>query len=315
MEWIKSHSTLLYALAVAFVILAGAVLISDKFSTQNTGADSLSWGTDSQRFLSQNEIVSTRVGDGVSPAFNEDTFFQHLANTRDDEASYRSLKELGASIEQRPPTISASGTYEFDETALLGFLGSIDTQAAFGITKDDENEIELVDVYSFIPSNASTPNPPAERARRNSTQLDLFDYGNNAGIFILSQVEQWGVRQNNIIKRFLEDPSDDYKSQDMEDLAGSFFKLGTDLEEMTSIPDPVKTAHLRLAARYKEIGEHTRAVAQAKNEEELVSAMLASNDASNAFVKDYITLADIFLVYEVTFSNTDYGRVFSFKPL
>lgn len=315
MEWIKSHSTIFYALAVALVVITGAVLVSDKFSTTTVGGDSVSWGMDTQRFLPQNAIVSERSGDGVSAAFNEDTFFQHLANTKDDEASYRSLKELGATLEKTPPTITASGTYQFDDTALLGFLGSIDTQAAFAITKEDEDDMELADVYSFIPSNASTPNPPAERARRNSTQLDLFDYGNNAGIYILSQVEQWGAKQNNIIKRFLEDPSDNYKIQDMNDLAYSFIKLGVDLEEMTSVPEAVKTAHLRLAQRYKEIGEHTRAVAQAKTEDELITAMLTSNEASNAFVKDYVTLADIFLVYEVSFSNTDYGRVFSFKPL
>ena len=43
MEWIRSHTSLIYGIMVALVIIAGAVVVSDKFATTSRGSLD-SWG-------------------------------------------------------------------------------------------------------------------------------------------------------------------------------------------------------------------------------------------------------------------------------
>ncbi|MBP9668783.1 MAG: hypothetical protein KBE09_00650 [Candidatus Pacebacteria bacterium] len=311
MEWLRRHSTLFYALGVGLIILTGAVFISDKFATQADPSANVSWGTNEDRFLPDAGIISPRTGGGVAPAFDEENFFSHLANTRDKGASYVSLQDLGDPLKDKAPTVSGDGSMAFADESLIALLGSIESGGLIRVTEEGSKELGLADIYSLIPSNNSTPT--TTKGRRSGLQLDLFDYGNATGVHILGQMETWGTRQNSILKRFIEDPTDGFKIREVEDLADSFVQLGKDIEETEPVPEPIKSAHAKVAAGYKAIGEHTRAVSQARSEAELINAMLASNAASDQFVKDYTSLADIFTAYNVSFSSTDSGRVFVFK--
>lgn len=311
MEWLRRHSTLLYALAIGFVILSGAVFISDKVATTANPSDNVSWGTNEERFLPDANLLSPRVGSGVAPAFDEDNFFKHLANTKDEGASYKSLKGIGDPLAQKPE-VTADGSLAFKDDSLIALLGSIESNSVMRVTDANSSELALADIYSLIPTNNSTPTTTST-VRRSGVQLDLFDYGNATGIHILGHMETWGSRQNSILKRFIEDPTDAYKIREVEDLAASFVQLGKDIEETTPVPEPARNIHAHIAAGYKAIGEHTYAVSRARSEDELIAAMLASNTASDQFVKDYVTLADIFTSYSVKFSATDAGRVFVFQ--
>ncbi|MCG3769858.1 MAG: hypothetical protein JW384_00989 [Nitrosomonadaceae bacterium] len=312
MQWLRTHSTLFYALGVGFVILAGAVFISDKFATSTDPAAQVSWGTNDDRFLPEGNILSPRTGGGVAPAFDEENFFSHLANTKNENASYTSLKNLGDPLKAKTPTVANDGSLAFDDESLIALLGSIESGGLIRVTEEDAPELELSDIYSLIPVNNSSTTTIAT-GRRSGAQLDLFDYGNATGVHILGQMETWGTRQNSILKRFIEDPTDGFKIREVEDLADSFIQLGKDMAETEPVPESVKSIHAKVAAGYKSVGEHTRAVSQARSEAELVNAMLASNAASDQFVKDFVSLADIFTAYNVKFSSTDAGRVFVFK--
>jgi len=109
-------------------------------------------------------------------------------------------------------------------------IDSIEPTAYIQPSEEDADELSLSDIYSFLPSGLISTT--TSTTRMTGTQSRLFDYANSTGSYIETYFETWGTRQASILRRYIEDPTDEYKKAEAHDLADALIQLSKDLSEI-----------------------------------------------------------------------------------
>lgn len=309
-NFFQKHTVVFSALAVGLVLVGGATLVANKFATQGSGYGELLGEGDPNTFNPETSF-STRQSPQLERRITEEELFSQLANG--PERTYATLTPSEKSyFSLGSTTVDGKITYEPSEIDQL--LQSVNATAYFStpIETDDE-DLTLSDVYNFLPSGLISTTTPTQRMTR--VQADLFDYANNAGSYMESYFDTWGTRQAGILRRYLEDPTDDFKKAEAEELADALYQLGIDLQNIGSdaVPELLTKQHASLVAGYRAMGARTKGVIEAKGDKELLAAINSSNAVADEFAKTYIEIVDIMKAQGVTFSSTDPGRVFAFS--
>jgi hypothetical protein len=223
--------------------------------------------------------------------------------------------------QQHPPIVSSAPPYsyalptlpvrtedgeepqgDFDYDAFIAFLtdGSASTSASA------QGNVNL-SAYTFIPTGIVAT---AERKSRTQLQQTLYRFGNNLGESIQG-FEQQHPNVTPMLTDFLQDRSNAEKIASVRLLAQHLSSLGAAILSMGAPPQAADAARA-VGESYRELGLKLAAVPSAQSDQELLSAIQSYNASADAFVRNYVALAQLFLSYGVTFSREDPGNVFTF---
>lgn len=206
---------------------------------------------------------------------------------------------------QSPVTLEGDS---FDFESLIAQL-SESGRARSGAASDSPEP--PLNAYSFIPQGLVSISAP--KRTMTDTQRALYDYGNEVGGRIQSFEERHrGAPQ--ILKDQFEDRHNPEKNAALLSLARALGDLGKELSAIQAPPE-VQSAHQKVAASYKELGEKLSKVPDAKTDEAVLNAILAYNAAAEEYVRNYVSLATLLSAHGVSFSQEDAGSVFTFSAV
>jgi hypothetical protein len=308
MSWVREHSKLIGGVALTITILALSSLAYDKLATSSpTGSQGVWHGFESTQEL-QFDPTTPRERDAV--VTEEDVFDSLVSDRIHTHLTTQTPKIFGLAT---LPTATSSYTFSQDDiTALLANL-TPSAAIAIPVMGEDEKGLTLSDVYAYLPQGLTSIAPSTKKLT--GARLELYEYGNRAGSYIETFGEQYGNYQNATLRRFLEDRDDEMKIKEVDDLGKAFIQLGKELKTIEPVPAFIADTHIKMADGYIAVGEATRKVALAKTDDELLAAILNSNYASDTFVKAYVSIAEQFSALEVTFRDSEPGKVFVFTTL
>ena len=308
MDWIRTHLTLVYGMGIGLLLLIGAVLVSDKFATSGQD-DAYTWGSygGGGRFIPSEQFQGSSR---EAPPYEQPLTIAELSRNlqTNPDRVYASLVP-GASVPQNAlyyGTTTAEGALEFGADAVDALLKSIKPSAYTGNLTSGET---LDEIYQFIPKNIGATGISDQR-QMNKTQRDLYNYGNEAGSSIELFSSIWAPVQANIHRSFVEDRSNAEKATSLKRLGDALVEVGLSLSYMEFIPIAMKTAHRDLATTYQEVGEKTILIADARTDDELLTAIEAYNVSADEFLRAYLSVSTVFNLNSVTFSDVDPGRMF-----
>ena len=286
MDWLRSHPYMAAVAGTVILIIIGAIIVGKRAAVE-PGASSLrAWGGVGANLLDTSsgaqyeaspdqENLYTEVRSG--PPFYYAPGAQVL-QTQSGGAEDLDLDELLASLSHAPKDKSTSGS-------------------------------TVVDAYSFIPTGFLSTS--TTQTWRTPTQLALYNYANEAASNIQSYEDLYRNAPQ-IMKSQFEDRQDPDKNAALLGLANSLAGVGNALLAMEEVPSQVLSAHEKLGASYREMGEKLSRIPAAKYEQDLIEAVLAYNAVAETYTKNYIALVTLFSAYGVTFKSEDPGSVFTF---
>lgn len=290
MSWISEHLYLASLLGAFGVIILGVFIVMNKSTVDPQPSGLRAWGgvgsnlfdptdvrTEGQPLPQENLYTEVQSGPPFyyAPAANQLSFVQ------------------------------SQGGDDFDFESFITLL------SAPSGGKSTQSSGTGLDAYSFIPRGLISTST-GEKART-PTQQALFNYGNEAGSYIQSYEERYRAAPQ-ILKDQFEDRENTEKNEALRSLAGALEDVGYQLEAFEEVPSEVRAAHLKVAESYKEIGKKLALITETKTDQEMIDAILTYNAAAEIYTKNYISLATLFSLYGVTFSQNDPGNVFTFSP-
>ena len=165
-------------------------------------------------------------------------------------------------------------------------------------------------VYSMIPTGVAAP---ASSHPRTADQQALFTYGNEAGLAMMT-FESTHTDMADVLKIWLADRGNPSDIASVNSLADALSATGASLESLPSVPESIAPSNNALADSLKDAGTKLRAIVPAgqANDLALVSAIRSYNSAADTFTQDYVAIATILSVSNVTFSSSDTGSAFQF---
>ena len=280
MEYLRERPYVIVAIVALSLIIIGFLIVRQR--TAVSPGDVRVWGG---------------IG-GYTPIPNTDTNYQPTVDPGDLYTRVRhSPPFLYTPPEQIPSTEST------DE--LAAFLRSL-SKSAGGTAVSASSSL---DAYSFIPSGLISVAEP--QTTRTPLQDDLYSYGNAVGSTIQS-FEDRNRAMPRVLRDQFEDRADSQKRAALLDLAADLAGLGRSLDTIEPVPEIARTAHAKLVASYKEMGEKLAKVPDATTDEEIVAAMLTYNAAAEGYVRNFVALALIFSTADVRFTASEGGSVFTF---
>lgn len=312
MDFMRAHSTFLFGVFCFVLFSLGAFLVYNKLGVRVSPQQQSGWMQNAPTFNPERTLVSEVLRGSGTTSISEEDLFTHLA--RADAKKYSVLTPQEKEYNILTPN-AQSGTYEYKTPAEIeALLKTISPTASLGKAVVEEDiEYDLEDIYAFMPQGLINPSAPAKE--RTTLQRELRTYGNTIGASVESHYDNWGARQANVLRRAIEDPTNELKFAEGEELAQSYIDLAKEIEEVTPVPKIVEKTHIKLIAGYKKIGEKTFAVVRAKGGDSLLNAISASNAASDEFARTYIQLVEAFVMNGVIFTSMESGRMFSFSAL
>ncbi len=166
-------------------------------------------------------------------------------------------------------------------------------------------------VYSLLPTGIRTP---TEDTPRSPDQQALFEYGNKAGLAILT-FHNNHANMTDVLKDWLADKTNKSRVDGVNMLADGLTYAGTSLEGIDGVPQVAEAPHGGLATALKNAGTKLRAIAQAGNRGDaaLLQALKTYNAAADSFTQEYLALSTIFSLYDVHFRASDPGSAFQFS--
>jgi hypothetical protein len=168
----------------------------------------------------------------------------------------------------------------------------------------------LKEVYSLIPSGIAMP---VIGKPRTPAQQALFEYGNKAGLVVLT-FENAHVDMAQVLKEWLADRMNAGKIADAQAIARDMNTAGQSLAALPQVPPSAASANQALGRGYEDAGDKLLAVVSAGGSDAaLADAMKTYNNSADSFTSAYIALADIFSLSGVTFSASDPGSAFQFS--
>lgn len=168
----------------------------------------------------------------------------------------------------------------------------------------------LKDVYSLIPSGFTIPAGPKSRT---PVQQALFDYGNKAGSIVLS-LDNAHTDMAQVLKDWLADRTNAGKVAGVRSIAQDMQGAGQSLAALTDVPSAAFAANQALAKGYSDAGDKlVVVVTSGGSDTTLVEAMKTYNTTADSYTTAFVSLAEIFSLYDVTFSEGDPGSAFQFS--
>ena len=167
--------------------------------------------------------------------------------------------------------------------------------------------------YAFIPTGLVSIETPKKRT---ALQNSLYQYGNDVGSYIQS-FEQENPNESQVLWDQAQDRTDAGKAAALTQLAQSLSSLGTTLAQMdgpdqSEVPSQLVSAHDALAKSYQDLGTKLALVPKTQSDADFVAAVNAYDVSAQAFTKNYVNMANLFVAYGVTFASGDPGSVFTF---
>ena len=309
MSWFHEHLTLVYGITVGLIVVAGAVLVSNKFST-NSESTQYTWGSygGGNRFVpTENLNQSLTKPLPLKEQFSVADLFHNLeTNPERTNASFVAGNiPIVSAIKNSTSTV---GTFKFDEASIEQLLASLKPSAKTQALPGAQQGV----AYYYVPKNISVP-PPPPNIERSETQLALYNYGNDAGTPIELYATLWGSTQAFIHRGFVEDRSDPEKVAELLRLADGLSDVAASLKELENIQAQVTKQRARLVKAYEAMAEKTRAIAGAKTDDAVLAAVESYNTTADDFLIAYLSVASVFSLNGVTFSPEESGRVFVYS--
>lgn len=226
-----------------------------------------------------------------------------------------SIPDLYGTVQNLPPflyvppqqtidTIEEKNEFDFE-----AFLAELSRPKAKPSTTSSPS-ISIPEEYSYVPQAIITTTEPEEG--RSESQEALFKYGNEAGL-IIQLFEDRNRSMARVLKDQFEDPTHPDKAAALVGLGNALVGVGESLQTLESVPDQARSANARLAESYKKTGEKLTLIPNAATDEEKIAAMLAYNAAAEEYVRNYISVVNLFSLARVRFSSSDPGSVFMFS--
>ncbi|OGG57960.1 hypothetical protein A2853_03480 [Candidatus Kaiserbacteria bacterium RIFCSPHIGHO2_01_FULL_55_17] len=288
MPWLHVHPYLASVIGAGLLVLIGSIIVAQRSNVQPQGATLRVWGgvganifdptsSGGQNFGKPAENLYTQVQSG--PPF------------------------YYAPVQQIPGTQGVADDFDFG--SFLAFLSGSAGNTSGTIAEGSD----VLDAYSFIPQGLISTSYPERRVT--PTQAALYDYGNEAGSFIQSFEGRYRDAPQ-ILKDQFEDRYDTGKNEALLALANSLAGVGQQLERMENVPSEVRSAHLKVATSYQDVGKALSLIPPAKSDQAVIDAILAYNAVVETYVKNYVALATLFSAYGVMFTPENPGSVFTF---
>jgi len=154
---------------------------------------------------------------------------------------------------------------------------------------------------------------PGQAAARTPEQQTLYDYGNQAGLAVLSFTNAHSDMAQ-VLQTWLADRNGASEKAQVLAIADGMQKAGESLESLAQVPASATAANKALGESYKAAARQLRAVSSAgSSDSSLIGALNAYNTTADQFTKSYLALSDLFTLHEVTFASSDTGSAFQFS--
>lgn len=281
MSWPTAHPYAAAAAFIGFVLIVGAFIVESRTSV--APGDLSVWGGSGAPLLNPT-------------SYTPETITQNETGLQNETA--------GSAVYIPPTQTEDTAAAEFDFDS---FLASLVEPPGYS-TSAPSAEVELA--YSFIPQGLVS-GPPAPKPRT-PEQQKLFAYGNEAGSHIQSYED--GNRSAAVtLRNQAEDRQDTAKAQAVKQVASGIRNVGENLLRIDNVPASVADIHKSLAESYVDVGRKLALVPDANGDTAFVAAIEAYNASADTLVKNYITLAGMFSISGVTFTEQDPGSVFTFS--
>lgn len=285
--WVHTHPFLATSVGVGGLIILGLSLVLGRVDVAPS-SQSGAWGGAGGGFFS----IVRRPAPVAAPP---DTRLQAPEDT------YASIP-IFTPVQENPAQSPAND----DFMAILAGLVQ-----ATPVTTDTPTSDSASSGYSFIPQGLVSTE--LETKKQTPGQRALFAYGNEVGTY-LKAYEDTHTNSPQITKDHIEDRTNETKARAVRYIGDDMRQFGASLKELTDIPAAAKGMHLAYAGAYITAGENLMKVADAKTDDEFVSAVTAYNSSVESLSNRFQMLVILFGVNEVTFSASDQGNVFTFSP-
>ncbi len=291
MSWIRVHPYISALCATVLLILSGIYLVQ-RHSAAPISNTTTAWGGENLGIL-----------DPISYSQTQNTGAQGRPTTVvQDTVPYIYIPPA---IFSDANTGAGKNSFDFND-----FISTVTVKTSVQ-SNSTITTSAIDDAYSFIPSGFFST---TSQAHPSLAQESIYQYGNTVGSYIRSYEQQYPDSAA-ILKDQFEDRANPEKALAVEELAGALESVGQDmLDTSGNVPQGFASAHAKLAQSYIEIGKNLALIPKATSDAEFLAAIETYNASADTFVKNYIALATLLSIYEVTFSSIDAGSVFTFSP-
>lgn len=286
MGFLRAHPYLDALVTASAVIIVGVLVVRTQLAAPIQPATDATWGSEGGVFVNT-------VSDGRTT----------LAPT--ESGPNFQAKDLGyipLATQNEIGTGPHDASADFDFAAFAAALSRPKTARPVDTS-------ETSSAYDFIPTGLLATTTLAKP--RTSLQNQLYMYGNEVGDTIVS-FENSHPDQPAILKNQMEQRDDPSAIAALKGLGNDLAHVGDTLAAMELVPTQAKSAHLALADAYRNIGTKLAAVPDARGDDAIFEAIVTYNASAEDFAKKYVSLAQIFQAYDVTFSPGDGGSLFVF---
>lgn len=301
MNWLRAHAPLALISVAAVLMLLGSFAAT---RTQLSGT-----ATAAYRNLPGNTLpikdapdYDTEILDGnaQTPAAQTDGGPFGYSYIRPFSSS-APISEAGASTNSA--TVPASGATTPQPTSAQAEPAGTTINSLFN------------DAYSLLPRGLISTAIPKQKVRTSEEQT-LYDYGNAVGAHIKSF--ESSHKDSTALKNFFPEKGG-FSSGDATAvgavlaLGNDYSQLGATIANMSSVPPEALTLHAALAKSYGEVGSGLALLAKTPVGGDITKEILAYDSIADAFIKNFVALAEFFSVRGIKFSASDPGNVFSFS--
>lgn len=310
MGWMREHSMIFYGIGVGLVVLVGAVLVSNKFRT-DTDTTQYTWGSygGASRFT-PGEVFDASLQDPLLPEkkLSIAELYRNL-ETNPDRTHASFVSGNIPLLSDLKDAAQSGGALQFTSESIDEFLASLKPSAT---TKNLLGGDTQDTAYYYV-SQTIVPPPPRSTNDMTEAERALYNYGNDAGAPIELYGILWGNTQAFVHRGFAEDRTDEKKRSDLLRLADALSDVSESLKVLDFMPESVTSRHAKLADAYETIAEKTRTIAKANTDEELLTAIDDYNKAAEEFLAAYLALANVFALNNISYPETEPGRVFVYS--
>ncbi|MBI2610652.1 hypothetical protein HYW60_01810 [Candidatus Kaiserbacteria bacterium] len=293
MSWLFAHPYIAAFGGAILVLVIGGTIVVNRSDVNPQTSGIRAWGG-----VGSNLFDPTNVGVRQLPSTPADNLYTQVLSG--PPFYYTTATE-------QLPLAQPQSEIDFDFDAFVALLSAPPRVAA----GDGSTAPPALDAYSFIPLTLISTSTRGEELT--PTQQALFNYGNEAGLYIQSFEDMYRSAPQ-ILKDQFEDREDPEKNAVLLSLARALGDVGEQLAEM-EVPSEIVSSHQKVAASYRELGAKLSAVPEANTDEAVLNAMLAYNAAVEAYVRNYVSLATLISAYGVSFAPEDAGSIFTFSQV
>ncbi|MDO8481901.1 MAG: hypothetical protein Q7S75_02360 [bacterium] len=299
MQWVRAHALLALVAVATILFLLESFAITNKSQKKTPAIAYPSW-------TEENIPV-------------EQTFARNIATSKEEAGGAQGLTQAGVNSQ----VLSYSYVSPFSSNAPNPNPVFYYTKSSSSVQPASAQEVQTVgtginsffqDAYSLIPRGLI--NTSVTKKVRTPEEQVLYEYGNAVGMNV--QVFESSHKSSEALKNFFPEKGG-YASHNpayinaVLALASDYSRLGDVIAKMDSVPETARALHLALAKNYSEIGSGLATIAKTNGDSEMTKAIVAYDASADAFIRNFVALAEFFSARGITFSASDPGNIFSFN--